>query len=60
MTDLQPDIVGALRLQIQAHGPIDDRWIGSAAKRIIGAIQEGRRRDWENAAKGEDVKHEEV
>ena len=30
---------GALKSAIKAHGPIDSYWIGSAGKRILGAIK---------------------
>jgi hypothetical protein len=36
--ELERAIVGALRDQIQAHGPITPQWIGSAAKRVLGNI----------------------
>jgi len=31
--------LGALRSQIHAHGPITTAWIGSATKRIVGALK---------------------
>jgi hypothetical protein len=36
--ELERAIVGALRDQIKAHGPITPEWIGSAAKRILGQL----------------------
>lgn len=36
---LHPVVVGALRDAINQHGPIDRNLIGSAAKRVIGAVQ---------------------
>jgi hypothetical protein len=36
--ELERAIVGALRDQIRAHGPITPEWIGSAAKRILGQL----------------------
>lgn len=35
-------IVGALRDCIHAHGPITEAWLGSAAKRVIGALKTHR------------------
>lgn len=32
-------INGALKSCIKAHGPIDQKWIGSASKRVIGALK---------------------
>ena len=54
-SSLERAIAGALRLTIDAHGPITREWIGSASKRVIGAIKEHnkeRRRSKEGA--GED------
>ncbi len=31
-------VAGALRSAIDAHGPIDKRSVGSAAKRVVGAL----------------------
>jgi hypothetical protein len=36
--ELERAIVGALRDQIKAHGPITPEWIGSAAKRVVGQM----------------------
>ncbi len=36
--ELERAIVGALRDQIRAHGPITAEWIGSAAKRVLGQL----------------------
>jgi hypothetical protein len=36
--ELERAIVGALRDQIKAHGPITAEWIGSAAKRVLGNL----------------------
>lgn len=36
--DLVPAIQGALRMAINAHGPIDKQWIASAAKRVNSAV----------------------
>lgn len=36
--DKSKAISGALKSQIDAHGPITKEWVGSATKRIIGAV----------------------
>lgn len=37
--DLQKRIAGALRATINDHGPITKEWIGSATKRLLGALK---------------------
>jgi hypothetical protein len=37
---LERRVAGALRSAIEAHGPIDKRTTGSAAKRVVGQILE--------------------
>ena len=39
MSELHNTVVGALKDCINAHGPINKEWIGSAAKRIVNAIE---------------------
>lgn len=39
-SSLERAVANALRLTIDAHGPISREWIGSASKRVIGAIKE--------------------
>lgn len=34
-SDLEKGVSGALRQSIDAHGPIEGKWIGSAAKRVV-------------------------
>ena len=41
-------IHGALKSTIDAHGPIDGYWIGSAGKRIIGALKSYDQRKTKN------------
>lgn len=38
MSDLERQVIGALRSTIEAHGPITKEQIGSAAKRIAGQL----------------------
>jgi len=36
---LQRAVAGALRSTIDAHGPITRKWVGSAVKRVLGALE---------------------
>lgn len=36
---VERQIAGALKSTIRAHGPIDNFWVGSAAKRIYGQLK---------------------
>lgn len=42
---LEREIAGALKSTIDAHGAIDESKVGSATKRIAGAIREAAKRE---------------
>jgi hypothetical protein len=45
MDELTREVAGALKQTIDAHGPITEIHIGSAAKRIATAIREAAKRE---------------
>ena len=53
MDQFKREIAGALRSTIEAHGPIKERDIGSATKRISAALREAIKRERDQLMKTE-------
>lgn len=51
MGQFEREIAGALKNTINAHGPITEEWVASAAKRIKHALRESMKRERDAIAK---------
>lgn len=58
MSQFEREIGGALKSTIDAHGPITEQWVGSAAKRIAAAPRNEMKRERDVIARSEPKKHD--